>query len=592
MCAIFGYLLKSESERVPERLLAAMGEVLKHRGPDDHGLYLDHNVGFGAQRLSILDVEGGHQPLCNEDRTVWAVLNGEIYNYPELKELLLQKGHRFTTGTDTEAVVHAYEEFGEEFPAHLRGMFAVALFDDTRRRFYLVRDRLGIKPLFYAETASGLAFASEAKALFVIPGMPRELNLPALPLLFHLQYVPAPGTVFKDVKKLMPGQMLRWENGGHTLKRYWELPDPVSGSWRAPTLDEAAEELRALLQESVAIHLQSDVPLGAFLSGGVDSSALVAFMARETAEPVKTFTVGFRGPGGDSELPWAREVARVLQTDHAELSVGPEEATAFFEDFIWFMDDLVLDPALIPTHAMSRLARQKVKVALSGEGGDELFGGYRRYGCDLLSPWARRLPAWLRSYGLEKPLRALPHTRRILQALGALGQEQPLARHLAWVAACTAADQEALFSPEARGQWQDGFLEKIFGNYFTVGRDAFQQMQRADLKTWLPDDLLAKVDRMSMAVSLEARVPYLDHRLVEFAYLLPSRLKVGDRPWGGGKAVLKRALRDVLPAPILKRKKQGFEPPLSAWFRRELKGLALETLFSDPFRKRGYFNQA
>ncbi len=590
MCAIFGFLKNSETMFCPENILRAMGEVLKHRGPDDNGFFVDLNVGIGMQRLSILDVQGGHQPMASEDHKVWVVFNGEIYNYLELKETLKAKGHQFKSSSDTEVIVHAYEEYGEDFPVHLRGMFACAVWDQNHRNLYLVRDRLGIKPLFYTETSEGMAFASEAKALFVVPLVPRELNLALLPVLFHLQYVPGPGTLFKGIQKLMPGQVLKWHGGQITLKRYWDLPKAAPVPKDPLTLEQAGQKLRELLKESVTQHLQSDVPLGAFLSGGLDSSAMVALMTQETEHPVRTFTVGFEGPKHFNELEYAREAAKELHTDHTEIMIAPDEIAKLFDETTWYLDDLILDPAVLPTYLMSRLARQSVTVALSGEGGDELFGGYLRYRLDQLAPWVQRVPGAGITQGLARTLGHLPFMRRVSQGLAALSAGKAGDRHLGWVAALNPAEQQGLFGGAIQEQMQKGFLDKVFEAYFdqTEGQDSLDRMQRADLKTWLPDDLLVKVDRMSMAVSLEARVPYLDHNLVEFVLGLPTDLKV--RGWNS-KVVLKQACQGLVPDAILNRKKHGFELPLAQWFRGELKDFARGILFSDTFRKRKYFNQ-
>lgn len=559
-----------------------MCDAMTHRGPDDAGYYLHECVGLGMRRLSIIDLMTGHQPVQNEDGTIRVVLNGEIYNYRELRSDLERRGHRFYTATDTETLVHLYEEFGEECVTRLRGMFAFALWDERRRTLFLARDRLGIKPLYYTEAGGRLLFASELKALLQVPDVARDLNWASVNHLFTSLCTPGSESIVAGVHKLPPGHTLAVQvDGKRRLNRYWEVhfePDHTHDE------EHFTERLRELLEESVELHLMSDVPLGAFLSGGLDSSSMVAFMARRSERPVKTFSIGFDEPGYD-ETGAARRVAEQFGTEHTEWVLKPD-VEELVDDIAWHLDEPFGDSSAIPTYMVSKLAADEVKVVLSGDGGDELFAGYDKYRVESRERLYEYAPA---------PLR---------QALGLVGTSMPegakgrnFLRHLALSGAERYLDastlfkrdqKQRLFRPEPAARmadddpWVDAraFLTRAGGDWLSAA-------QHWDIKSYLPLDILTKVDRMSMAHSLEARVPLLDHKLVEFAATIPPELRLRH---GESKSIFKRAMRGILPDEIIDRPKHGFAVPLGAWFRGRLSGFARELLLSETSRRRGIFD--
>jgi asparagine synthase (glutamine-hydrolysing) len=568
MCGIAGYVGWERSPEASDADLRRMCGAIVHRGPDDEGRLALPGVALGMRRLSIIDVAGGHQPMANEDGTVHVVFNGEIYNHHELHERLARRGHRFRTHSDTETLVHLYEDHGAGLAEHLRGMFGFAVYDATRRRLVLARDRLGQKPLYYWERDGGLAFASEVRSLRELPGFRADIDPAAVAEYLRLGYVPDPLCIYRGVRKLPPGHVLVWERGGGParIERYWT---PVRAEVAINEAD-AAAELRRLLSDAVRSHLESEVPLGAFLSGGVDSSAVVAEMARQLDRRVRTFSIGF-DVDAFNEAPHAARVAAAIGTDHTELIVRPD-ADALVEQVVLGFDEPFADSSALPTYLVAELARRHVTVALSGDGGDELFGGYTRY-AELLG--RRELPAWARRV-LAPAARALPH--------GAYGRNRllDLSRALRQRYATTVA------SPLARaegGVGRDGLpgvgapidapIRDLFAS--AAGRDLLTQLTLVDLQSYLPGDILTKVDRMTMAVSLEARVPLLDHPLVEFAVALPSTLKLRD---GTGKWIFREAIRDLVPPSVLEKPKQGFAVPLAQWFRGPLR-YRLDSLTAD-----------
>jgi asparagine synthase (glutamine-hydrolysing) len=561
-----------------------MCNVMRHRGPDDEGLYLKGCAGLGMRRLSIIDLETGRQPIHNEDGTVWVVLNGEIYNFRELRRDLESRGHVFYTLTDTETIVHLYEEYGDGCVDHLRGMFAFALWDEKLRRLLLVRDRLGVKPLYYAEVASRLVFASELKALLKLPYVEPEINWPAASHLFTFLTTPASESIVQGVRKLPPAHLLVATPGSKTqLFPYWDLRFEAARGRSAPDL---AEELRSRLDESVRLRLVSDVPLGAFLSGGLDSSAVVASMARQQTGPVKTFTIGFKDRASD-ESAHARRVARRFRTEHHELVLEPE-VTDVVEDIAWHLDEPFGDSSAIPTFMVSQLAAQHVKVVLSGDGGDELFAGYDKYGVEarrrifplpsaarrIAGMIAGRLPPGARGRNFLRNL-ALDGPRRYLD-------ESTLFRRDA---------KERLFLPEVLERMGDADPSSEELGILTRGADGhwLSAVRYLDLKAYLPLDILTKVDRMSMAHSLEAREPLLDHPLVEFAATIPPGmlLRGSTTKW-----LFKEAMRGILPDDIIDRRKHGFAVPLGSWFRGRLGGFVRDLLLTKRCRDRGFFNPA
>jgi asparagine synthase (glutamine-hydrolysing) len=580
VCGIAG-IVRFDGEPVFEHEVRAMCQMLVHRGPDEEGVYLGSGVGLGMRRLSIIDLDSSQQPICNEDRSVWVVFNGEIYNYRELRHTLLQRGHRLRTSGDTETIVHLYEEFGPGCVDHLRGMFSFAIWDTVRRRLLLARDRLGIKPLYYVELPHGLAFASELKPLLQLTETGRNLSWEAVRHLVTFMATPSAQSIVDGVRKLEPGRVATMSaSSGLHIDRYWDVefrPDEEASE------RDLVERLRELLCESVKLHEVSDVPIGAFLSGGIDSSAVVATMAGMRAEPVKTFSIGFAEAGYD-ELRHARHVSDTFGTEHYELVLRPD-VVEIAEDLAWFLDEPFGDTSAIPTYMVSKLAAEHVTVVLTGDGGDELFGGYDKYVTDREEQRLDRVP------------------RAVRRALGAVGRQLPdgtkgkrFLEHLAlegprrYLDACTLfrADQlRKLFQDDAYEQMSahDPWADAL--SY--LGRselDALSALQYCDLNTYLPLDILTKVDRMAMAHSLEARPPLLDHKLVEFAATVPSRFRIHN---GSTKYLFKQAMRGLLPDDIIDRPKHGFAIPLARWFRGELAGFARELLCSERSRQRGLF---
>lgn len=579
MCGISGIYNFETHEPVSERLLKAMADTLVHRGPDAEGFYHSGPIGLGHRRLSIIDLEAGHQPMTNENGTVWVVFNGEIYNFPELRNFLIGKGHCFKTRSDTEAIVHLYEEQGEECFASLRGMFAIAIWDERQRKLVLGRDRVGKKPLYYYEDGSKIVFASEIKAILQVPRVSRDLDLQAISDYFSFLYVPAPKSIFKGIRKILPGHYLTVSSQGLREKQYWDLSFAQVDEL---TEKQWTDKLFDSLQEAVRVRLMSEVPLGAFLSGGVDSSSVVAMMQNATGGPVITSSIGFDEKEFD-ELRYARSIASRFATTHYERVVRPD-TLAVLEKLAWHYDEPFADSSAVPTYYVSKVAREHVTVALSGDGGDENFAGYRRYYFDQRENWIR---SWLPSSVREPVFGALasvyPKADWAPQIFRGKATFQNLARspleaYFRSVSACT---------PELKRGLLHGDIQRQLGSYDSLDvlrehydkadtEDLLSRVQYLDIKTYLTDDILAKVDRASMAVSLEVRAPILDHKFMELAARIPSSLKLRGME---GKHIFKKALRRCLPESILYRRKMGFAVPLAEWFRGELKEKAHETIF-------------
>jgi len=571
-------------EPVDQFEVEAMCDAMVLRGPDDEGYYVNGSVGLGMRRLSIIDLATGQQPAHNEDGSIQVVLNGEIYNFQELRAEMEARGHRFYTSSDTEVIVHLYEEYGEDCVHQLRGMFAFALWDDHRKKLLLVRDRLGIKPLFFGEFDGKLVFASELKALLQLPWVKRELNWSSVAHLFSFSTTPSSESIIAGIHKLEPGHIL---NIGHgrppSIRPYWDVffdTDSVH--------DEAwfVEGLRERLEESVRLRMICDVPFGAFLSGGIDSSAVVATMTQLSDRPVKTFTIGF--PEKEfNEISHAREVAKTFGTEHHELILEPD-VIGILQDLAWHLDEPFGDSSAIPTYMVCQLAAQHVKVVLTGDGGDEIFAGYDKYSVEQRERRYRHIPSLFRS---------LMGTVGGLMAEGMKGRN--FLRHIALNGADRYLDAGTLFDAEERGAlFQQSAAEHMLSedpwkdlSACLAREDShwLSAIQYLDIKTYLPLDILTKVDRMSMAHSLEARVPLLDHKLVEFAATIPAGLKLHQ---GRTKHILKQALEGILPQPIIDRPKQGFAVPLGRWFRGELSGFVHDLLLSPSSRARNIFNSA
>jgi asparagine synthase (glutamine-hydrolysing) len=592
MCGICGIFEPGRETVVERASVKAMADTLQHRGPDDEGFYTSRGVGLGHRRLSIIDVEGGHQPLSNEDGTVWIAFNGEIYNFEELNRRYLSTGHTFKTRSDTETIVHLYEELGEACFAELRGMFAVALWDARRQRLLLARDRIGKKPLFYSWDGRRLLFASEIKAILAAGGVSKEMNLEAFSDYFSFQYVPAPKTIFKNVHKLRPAHYLVVEGSNLREVPYWdirfdELRPRSESEWCESFLDE--------YRVAVKSRLISDVPLGAFLSAGVDSSSVVALM-NEFQPPVTTCSIGFSEAKYD-EADEARRFAASLGANHFEQIVKPQ-AMDLVPRLAWHYDEPFADSSAVPTYYVSQEARRHVTVALSGDGGDENFAGYRRYKLDQRENYCRSLmPAPVRRavFGplgnLYPKLGWAPRVFRAKNTFQSLARS-PIEGYFYGTSACPPALKNQLFSADVvQGLAGYDSVEVLRYHYDrATTTDPLSRIQYVDMKTYLVDDILVKVDRASMANSLEVRCPLLDHKLMELIAQMPSGLKLHRN--GQGKYIFKKALRAVLPPAVLGRPKQGFAMPVAEWFRGELRESAHHALFGrpDPLLNRTFLN--
>ena len=586
MCGICGQAsLDGASGRDPA-VLAAMNEALVHRGPDSDGMLLDGPVGLAVRRLSIIDLAGGDQPIANEDGTVHVVQNGEIYNYRELRADLARRGHSFRTHSDTEVLVHLYEERGDSFVVDLRGMFAIALWDGARRRLLLARDRFGIKPLYYAVTGGTLSFGSELKALLRQPGFPTEIDIDAVEAFLAFNSVPAPYTIFEAARKLPPGHRMIWSGGEPRIERFARPAPPPATEVRTASADVLADEARERLRDSVRAHLVADVPVGVLLSGGIDSCTLAALAAEESGEPLRTFSIGFEERSFD-ELERARMVARRYATDHHELVLQPDAAELLPELAAAF-DEPFADSSALPTYLVSRLASEHVKVALSGEGGDELFGGYYTYVADLIAPYVGRPAAAARALVDRLPSSSRRTSLDYMAKRFARGARlPPLDRHHAW---------KEIFGEDARlellGERADRSrdpLELWRARYAeTEGAEELARLQDVDVGIYLADDLLTKTDRASMAHSLEVRVPFLDTQVTDLALALPTRLKV--RYLVRKKWLLRRAAEPLLPRSIVYGRKRGFSIPAAAWLRGALEPFAREVLSEATIARQGIFD--
>lgn len=594
MCGIYGMVAPGVSQAFLERATT----TLAHRGPDDAGYYRDDQVGLGHRRLSIIDLSGGHQPIYNEDRTKVIIFNGEIYNHDELRQRLLSLGHRFSTRSDTEAILHAYEEWGEDCVTLLRGMFAFAIWDLTTRTLFLGRDRLGIKPLFYSAAGGGFSFASEMKAILADPQFPRVIDDQALATYFNLSYIPGELTIFKDIRKLLPGHTITVKSGEIRQRKYWDLhftPD------RSKSEKHFIEGFMDLLQEAVDIRLMSEVPLGAFLSGGIDSSTIVALMSKVSQDPVNTFCMGFGGDIGGylDERAYARQVAERYGTSHREHEVMPD-AQGLVEKIVRAFDEPFADDSAIPSWFVCKIAKENVTVALSGLGGDEVFTGYERHLGFALSSRYSRLPSLLRESLIRPLVERLPerkdghytinHMKRFVRGAGV----PPDLRYFGFMSKINPAIRDTLFRDQNRF---DGYLEagremvlQHFRSAMVAGpADSLDRAMYCDLKTYLPEDILAVTDRMSMQHALEVRVPFLDHVFMEYCATIPPEMKLkGLRK----KHLLKTAAKAFLPAEVISHRKQGFVGPMTRWLKSELKPFVLETLAEKNLAKHDLLNAA
>lgn len=590
MCGIAGVFYPNREQRASVELIQRMTTAILHRGPDDGTFFVDGPIGLGHRRLKIIDLEGGKQPMFNETRSMAIVFNGEIYNFLALREELLTRGHQLTTRSDTEVILHAYEEYGEDCVQHLRGMFAFAIWDGEKKRLFLARDRVGIKPLYYYWDAQQFLFASELKAILEEPSVARKIDPLALDDFLTYLYIPAPKTIFQGIRKLRPGHTLTVDANGVRERQYWDL---AFHSTNGVSEEEYATELLSKLRESVAIHLVSEVPLGAFLSGGVDSSAVVALMAEMLPHAVNTASIGFSESQFD-ELPYARTVAQLFATRSHE-KIVKADGVAILDDLMWYFDEPFADSSMVPTYYVSQVARERVTVCLSGDGGDENFAGYRRYRIDVLEGRIRGLtPEFLRKPVFGTLARLYPKADWLPQIFRAKtlltnvarSPEQAYFNTVSWF---TPAMKKALYGPELRKAIGDYDPFSVMKEYFDrcEGWDPLSRIQYVDIKTYLVDDILTKVDRASMAHSLEVRVPLLDHQVMEYAASIPSRYKLHR---GQEKYIFKKILSQLLPADVLNRPKMGFSIPLAEWFRKDLKQSFEQRLFSEKTVSGGLFN--
>ncbi len=592
MCGITGFI-NADGRAIDTALLEKMNAAIIHRGPDDDGFYVNENVGLGMRRLSIIDLSGGKQPIHNQDKTAWLVFNGEIYNYQQLREDLEKQGSKFYTKSDTEVVLHLYDRHGVDFLQHLRGMFALAIWDTRDTSLFLARDRVGKKPLLYSHQPNGdLIFGSEFQALLKHPSISREIDFEAIHHYLSYICVPAPMTAYKQIRKLEPGHWLRWKKGEIETKRYW-LPDfseklDISES-------EAQDEVLKILRESVRLRMISEVPLGAFLSGGVDSSAVVALMAQESSQPVKTFSIGFEEQDF-SELKYAKKVAEHVGAEYHEFIVKPN-AVEVLPTLIEHYGEPYADSSAIPTYYVSKETRKHVTVALNGDGGDESFGGYERYAAMRLAERYKRFPGILRKPFVEFPLSLLPtpdgrqnrlrSAKRFVKA-AALPKTT---RYLNWVSGGAESIKKDLYTDSFKHETAAFESERIVKTWFdrANGIGVLDASLMTDQQTYLPNDLLVKVDIASMAVSLEARSPFLDHNLIEFAAKLPENIKVRGLDT---KTLLKKIAAKLVPPEVVYRRKMGFGVPVGYWLRNEMKDFLYEVLLSEKSLNRGIFKPA
>jgi asparagine synthase (glutamine-hydrolysing) len=565
-----------------------MNDAIRHRGPDDDGFYLNGPVGLGMRRLAIIDLKSGQQPIHNQDGTTWIVFNGEIYNYLELRQQLEKLGHTFYTNSDTEAIVHAYDQYGSNCPKYLRGMFAFAIWDERTQELFLTRDRVGKKPILYAEVNGQLVFGSEFTALLQHPDISREIQPEAIDAYLSFMCVPAPLTAYRSIRKLEPGHWLRWRKGEITIERYWQ---PDFSQKLDISEEEAGERAIEILRDSVKVRLMSEVPLGAFLSGGIDSSAVVALMAQESNEKVKTFSIGFEEQDF-SELHHARRVAEWVGADHHEFIVRPD-AVEILPLLVEHYGEPYADSSAVPTYYVARETRKHVTVALNGDGGDESFAGYERYAAMQLAENYRKVPEFVRKsvkvgVGLiptsELGRSRLRSGKRFLEAASL----PKVDRYLRWMSIFDAAAKSSLYSDAFKSETTSGYAKSLLEPWFVRanGSGFVDASLLADLMTYLPNDLLVKVDIATMAVSLEARSPFLDHHVIEFAASLPEKFKLRGLTT---KYLLKKVLRKLLPSENLDRRKMGFGVPIGHWFRGKMQPFLREVVLSEKALNRGLF---
>ena len=590
MCGICGKYNFRNNQPVDKYALTKMTQTMFYRGPDDFGFYLDKELGLGFCRLSIIDLEKGHQPLSNEDGKIWLILNGEIYNFQNLRLALESKGHHFKTATDVEVVVHLYETMGIDFVHKLNGMFSLGLWDGIKRRLILVRDRIGIKPLYYSFTKEGIIFGSELKALVQDSGFEPSINPEGLHYFFSLNYIPSPHTIYKNVHKLLPGHFLVCDKNGLKITEYWDIS---KGENRTENFEYFVEKVREVLFESIKKRLLSDVPIGVFLSGGLDSSAIATIYSKLSNQRVETFSIGF-SEKSHNELGFAKVVTKSINAQHHEIILG-SQIKETLPKIVNYCDEPFADSSAVALYFLSKEARKSVKVVLSGDGADELFGGYHTYIADILAKYYRRIPSVLRKDIITKAVNLLPVSFKKysldfkLKRFISFVELPPIYAHGSWRNIFNRHEQKSLFSEDFYKAISNfNYLESYNGFFSKAEKmDDLNRFMYVDLKAYLPEDMLVKLDRMSMANSLEARVPFLDHTLVDLAFKIPSKFKIrGLRT----KHILKKALRDFLPKKIVRRKKGGFNVPVATWIEGPLRPMIEDVFSSQKIRKANIFN--
>jgi len=591
MCGICGKLYLDDRQASQARI-DSMTDVMSHRGPDGRGTFVEGGLAFGHRRLSIIDLSPlGAQPMMNEDGSIAVIFNGEIYNYLGLRDELRSAGHTFRSSSDTEVIVHAYEEFGTAFTARLNGMFAIAIWDRRKKELTITRDRLGIKPLYYHLGDGFISFASEIKSLLEDPDVPRGVDMQSLSNFLTLHYVPGPRTMFANITKLQPGHTMVVRNGEVRIDRFWELKkdESLASFIRGADMESLSAHVYSALRESVKKRMQSDVPVGALLSGGLDSSAILGIMTELSGKPVPSFTVGYSFAGDDSvsEFKWARKVARHFKSDYSEAVVTAEDFLGFLPRAVWHQDEPIGEPASIPLYFVSKLARESgVTVLLTGEGSDELFAGYNRHWGETLASYYRLVPGLLRDTLIDRLIQMLPRAPLLKKGHRSMSIPDFRDRYMSWHTVFTEdAKRELLKQNSLRDTFTDVY-QRLLPRL--RGLNNLDKILLLDMNVWLPDDLLMKKDKMGMATSIEARVPFLDYTFVELAFQIPSRLKVKRLET---KYILKKALEGLLPAEVVYRKKEGFPTPISQWIRSELKDFTLELLCSAGSLDHGLFDK-
>lgn len=564
MCGICG--IKGLEDK---NLLRKMTNIQSHRGPDAKGFYSNENISFGHKRLSIIDLKSGNQPIHNENQSVWIVFNGEIYNYLELRESLERKGHKFYTNTDTETIIHSYEEYGTNCVKELRGAFSFAIWDNENKNLFLARDRFGIKPLYYSIVNGNFLFASEIKSILEFEEFERKINLEAFNEFITFRYVTGSKTLFENIYKIPAGCTLEYSGNEININNYWDLKENIENH----SEDYYIKNLRKLLDISVKQRLMSDVPLGVYLSGGLDSSSITALMSKYTDDSIKSFSVGF-GEDLPNELNFAKIAAEYFETDHKEINVELNKTIKLLPKIIWHLDEPIGDPAIVPTYFISKLAKKRVTVVLTGEGSDELFTGYLRYKMMLnVQKYANLIPDFIKKFVIGNFVKLLPYSSNLKRSLSFFQYPDEVKRYLNVIALF----DENEISKICEFNFDNKIGEQIINSYFTKinSKNLLNEILYHDIKTVLSEDFLMKIDKMTMARSVEGRVPFLDKEIVEFSMTIPPTFKLNRME---EKYILKRAIKDVLPKVILKRKKRGYDVPIDAWFKGELKDVLLNYL--------------